>query len=219
MTRRRFFLFANGDFRDPDFYRRQIDAGDRIICVDGGARHVLQMGLRPHVVVGDADSIDADLHQRLNNLSVEWIRDPSIDQDKSDLEMALDHALSLQPKPLEIIVCGALGGKRVDHTLINLFLLLRPYEAGVRAKVIDELQTVRLIDGELILRGQIGDYLSLFALTPSVTGVRTRGLKYPLHGDTLYFASTLGLSNEFSSLEAEVTFSSGLLLAVHISRH
>ena len=219
MTNRRFFIFANGDFRDPDFYRKQIDAEDRIVCVDGGARHVLEMGLHPHVVVGDTDSIDADLRQRLNNMSVEWIRDPSIDQDKSDMEMALDHVLSLRPKPLEIVVCGALGGKRVDHTLINLFLLLRPFEAGVRARIIDELQTIRLIDGELKFQGQVGDYLSLFALTPSVTGIWTRGLKYPLHGDTLYFASTLGLSNELSSLEAEVTFSSGLLLAVHISRH
>lgn len=217
MPQQRVFLFANGDCRDLDFYRRRINPEDRIICVDGGARHVLDMGIRPHAVAGDADSIDADLRHKLNRLSVEWICDPSIDQERSDLEMALEYVLSLQPKPGEIIICGALGGKRVDHTLINLFLLIRPFKAGIRAKIIDESQTIRLMESELELQGQVGDYLSLFALTSEVTGVRTGGLKYPLYGETLYFASTRGLSNEFASPTARVTASSGLLLVVQTS--
>ena len=45
MPGRRVFLFANGDCHDPGFYRRQINPEDRVICVDGGSRHVLALSL------------------------------------------------------------------------------------------------------------------------------------------------------------------------------
>lgn len=217
MPGRRVFLFANGDCHDPGFYRRQINPEDRVICVDGGSRHVLAMGIRPSAVVGDNDSLDPALRQKLDQAAVEWIRNPAMEQEQSDLEMALEHALSLQPS--EILICGALGGTRVDHTLINLLLLMIPFRAGIPARIIDERQTVRLMDRELAVSGQAGDYLSLFSLTTEATGVTTEGLKYPLHGETLCFASTRGLSNELTSGSARVTAVSGLLLVIHTSRY
>lgn len=216
MSDRRIFLFANGDCRDIGFYRRLINPDDRIICVDGGSRHVLAMGLRPFAVVGDADSIDPVLREKLKQLPLKWVQNPAMDQEQSDLEMALEYSLSLRPS--ELLICGALGGTRVDHTLINLLLLMIPFRSGVPARIIDERQTVQLVDCELVLPGQAGDYLSLFSLTPETTGVFTEGLKYPLTGETLYFASTRGLSNEFVAATALITVDSGLLLAIHISR-
>ncbi len=213
MPGRRIFLFANGDCNDLSFYRRQINSDDRVICVDGGSRHVLAMGLLPSAVVGDADSLDPALRQKLEQLPVEWVCDPALEQEQSDLEMALEYALSLQPP--ELLICGALGGTRVDHALVNLLLLTIPFRAGIPARIIDERQTVRLMDRELAVPGRAGDYLSLFSLTPETTGVTTEGLKYPLYGETLYFASTRGLSNELTSETARVTAASGLLLAIH----
>jgi len=52
MPGRRIFLFANGDCHDLSFYRQQINPDDRVISVNGGSRHVLEMGLRPAAVVG-----------------------------------------------------------------------------------------------------------------------------------------------------------------------
>ena len=217
MTGLRIFLFANGDIYDPGYYRRQITPEDRIICADGGSRHVLAMGMHPSAVVGDRDSLDPALHRKLQQLPVEWICNPLLDQEQSDLEMALHYAVSF--RPAEIILCGALGGNRADHALINLFLLTIPFKSGIPARIIDERQTVRLMDRELIQFGRAGDYLSLFSLAPETRGVTTQGLKYPLHEETLYFASTRGLSNELISETARVTAASGLLLAVHTARH
>ncbi|NLA47662.1 MAG: thiamine diphosphokinase, partial [Firmicutes bacterium] len=152
MPVRRVFLFANGDCNEPGSYRRLIKREDEIVCVDGGSRHVMAMGIRPSVVVGDADSIDQEFRQILDQLPVKWICDPALAQEQSDLEMALEYALSLQPS--EIIICGALGGDRVDHTLSNLFLLILPFRAGIPARIIDERQTVRLMDRELTVKGQ-----------------------------------------------------------------
>lgn len=215
MRGRRVFLFAGGDCRDLDFYRRQIGPEDGVICADGGSRHVLAMGIRPSAVIGDSDSLDPALRRELQQLAVEWIHNPLLDQEQSDLEMALHYALTLQPA--ELFLCGVLGGTRVDHTLINLFLLTIPFRAGVPARIIDERQTVRLMDRELIQAGRAGDYFSLFSLAPETRGVTTQGLKYPLDGETLYFGSTRGLSNELTSETARVRAESGLLLAVHIA--
>ena len=156
----------------------------------------MAMGIRPSVVVGDADSIDQEFRQILDQLPVKWICDPALAQEQSDLEMALEYALSLQPS--EIIICGALGGDRVDHTLSNLFLLILPFRAGIPARIIDERQTVRLMDRELTVKGQAGEYA--------------------LIEETLYFASTRGLSNELLAETARITAASGLLLVIHTKR-
>lgn len=216
MSLRRAFIFANGDCREPDFYRRLISSDDLIICADGGSRHALAMGVIPHAVVGDRDSLDPVLRRKLEQSAVKWIGDPALEQERSDLEMALDYALAI--RPAEMIICGALGGTRADHALINLFLLVVPFRAGIPAKIIDERQTAQLMDRELVMAGWAGDYLSLFSLVPETTGVTTEGLKYPLCKETLYFASTRGLSNELIAGSARITAVSGLLLAVHTAR-
>ena len=89
-----------------------------------------------------------------------------------------------------------------------------PLKKGITARMVGVNQEVLLTDKSLTLEGSPGDYLSLFSLTPSVEGLITTGLKYPLHGESLNFASTRGLSNEFSAHKASVRFSSGLLLIV-----
>ncbi len=216
MTGRRIFLFANGDLYDHDFYRRQINREDRIICADGGLHHVLAMGLQPFAVVGDSDSLDPAVRRQLEHCPLQWIRNLVIEQEQSDLEMALRYALELEPT--EIILCGTLGGTRIDHALGNIFLLAIPLREGVPARIIDESRTVWLMDRELVLSGHIGDYLSLFSLTAETRGVTTEGLKYPLDEGSLYFASTRGLSNELISETARITATSGLLLAVHTVR-
>lgn len=212
----RVVIFAGGDCRDLNFYRRLIGPRDRIVCADGGSRHVLAMGLSPFAVVGDLDSVDRALEEKLKQLPLEWICNPSLDQEQSDLEMALAYALSLEPA--ELLICGALGGERVDHLLANLHLLLIPLQAGVEARIVDEGQTIGLLDREMIISGRPGDYLSLLSLTLKTTGITTQGLKYPLHGGTLNFGSTRGLSNELISPSARVAASSGLLLVVHTPR-
>ncbi len=210
---KRIFIFAGGDCRDPGFYRQLIGPGDLIISADGGSGHVLAMGLQPFAVVGDGDSTGTSLREKLERLPVKWVLQPALDEEKSDLEMALDYALSLNPS--ELVICGALGGSRVDHTLVNLGLLLLPLRAGVPARIIDELQTVQLMESTLVVPGKAGDCLSLLPLTPEVTGVAVEGLKYPLSGETLYFGSSRSLSNELICDSASIRMTAGLLLVVH----
>lgn len=211
---RKVVVIANGAIRDAEFYRAQIKEDDYVICADGGLRHALAMGIRPHLVVGDGDSLGAGLHRQLEQLGLEMLQYPKINQEKSDLELALRYAVTLEPE--EIIIYGALGGERADHAFINILLLTIPYNKGIPAKIINEQQEIQLMGRELAVTGRAGDYLSLFPLTPVATGVATEGLEFPLHKESLYFASTRGLSNRFTGTLARVTAESGLLLVIKI---
>jgi len=210
----RVIIIANGNFSNLDFYRREIKNDDYVICADGGAKHAVLLGIRPHLVVGDLDSIDTQVYTSLQGGMTEFIKYPA-EKNESDLELALEKALAMQPK--EIIIWGALG-KRVDHFFANLMLLTLPLKRGIKTKLIDEDHEIFVVDKGIELEGEKGDYLSLFPLSQEVRGIITRGLKYPLKGETLSLGPTRGLSNEFLGYRAEVTFDDGLLLVIKVKR-
>ncbi len=211
MLRKRAVIIANGDLVDLDFYRSLLKDDDLIICVNGGSGHALALGLYPDLIIGDLDSLKPDDRQKIEQLNPRIIKHPSA-KDKSDLELAIDEAVEMQPE--QILIIGALGGARADHAFINLLLLQIPLHHGIPARILDQMQEIILVEDEVFIDGNTGDYLSLFSLTAETSGIFTEGLKYPLQGESLYFASTLGLSNELAGPQATITINSGLLLAI-----
>jgi len=211
---KRVVIIANGELKKIGFYRKCWEDDDLFICANGGTKHALALGLKPEVIIGDLDSLDREDRKRLKETGSEFIEHSS-EKEKSDLELALDYAVSLQPA--EIIIIGALGGKRVDHAFINLLLLNVPFREGIPARIIDENHEIFLAEKETIVNGAVGDYISLFPQTGDVCGIVTAGLKYPLNDEILHFASTRGLSNEMIAPRAKITFKSGLLLVIKSS--
>ena len=215
MQDKRVIIIAGGDFKDLDFYKKLFWQDDFIICVNGGTEHALRLEIKPSLVIGDLDSLTSLARDFIDRMNVQIEKHPSA-KEKSDLELAVDYAVEINPK--EIIILGALGGPRVDHAFINLLLLSIPLSLGITASLLNERQEIRLIDKQLIIAGERGDYVSLFALSTDAVGVKTDGLKFPLHGETLKFASTRGLSNEIVTTPAKITLKKGLLLCIKTCR-
>lgn len=215
MSKKRIVIVANGDFEDLGFYKGLVEDSDFILCVNGGCGYALAMGLKPDLVIGDLDSLKPADRDVIEKLDPRIIKHP-VAKDKSDLELALDQAVEM--KPGEILIIGALGGSRVDHAFINILLLNLTLHHNIPAKIVDRNQELFLVKDVAVIRGNCGDYLSLFSLTGEAAGINTKGLRFPLRDGRLVFASTLGLSNELASEKAEVTVKSGLLLAIHIRR-
>jgi thiamine pyrophosphokinase len=215
MFPKRVVIIANGDLTDLNFYRDLLNPDDYIVCANGGTRHAIALGLKPDLIIGDLDSLEPDQKHKMEIAGSQTVSYPS-EKDASDLELAVDHALGM--KPDNILIIGALGGKRIDHTYINLMLLYRPLCSNIRASIIDESQEIMLINNELVIEGSRGDYLSLFALTSEASGIVTEGLKFSLKNDSLDFASTRGLSNVFTDSQAKVAIKSGLLLVIKTSQ-
>ena len=211
MQPHRVVIIANGELGDPAYYRTLLGNDDFIICVNGGSRHALALDVQPHLLIGDLDSLSGEEREKISAYNPQILEYP-VAKDKSDLELAIDYAVQLAPS--DIIIIGALGGNRLDHALINLFLLKLPLQKKIPAAIIDERQEIRLADGNLRMKGNLGDYLSIFALSHTVKNVFTKGLKYSLTGEDLHFGSSRGLSNQFIDFEARVKFASGLLIAI-----
>jgi thiamine pyrophosphokinase len=211
MASPRALIFANGLLPDPEQARRLIRPDDTVYCADGGTQHALALGLTPSLVVGDLDSLKPVDLQRLKMAQVP-LRPHSPNKDETDLELALQEAL-LQ-RPAAILILGALGS-RLDHTLGNLSLLTRPDLADLDCRLDDGVEEVLFCHGRSAIRGTTGDLVSLVPWGAPATSVRTGGLRWPLHGETLYPDRTRGISNEMLSETAEVQIESGPLLIVH----
>lgn len=207
-------VFANGLLSDPEGVRVLLQPGDLLIAADGGSRHALALGLTPDILVGDLDSLDEKEVSHLESSGVEMIRHPA-HKDFTDLELALH--VALERGAAEVLVFGALGA-RWDQTLANLLLPAAAGLQGCRIALVDSGQEIRLIRGgeTLQVHGRPGDTLSLIPLSGDAHGVTTERLEYPLHGETLLFGATRGISNVLLGEIASVAVVEGLLLCVVI---
>jgi thiamine pyrophosphokinase len=207
----RIIILANGELPELDKARSLIRPDDYIVCADGGTRHALSLAVQPNLIIGDMDSAaKADLDQ-FRNAGVEIELFPQ-DKNETDLELAIDHTLDLNPK--EIIIVAALGG-RLDQTLANIALLTDHQLSTFDVKLDDGVEEILLCRSQAEVHGRSGDIISLIPWQGEVTEVQTMNLKWPLRSETLYPNKTRGISNEMISDSASVSIGSGLLLVVH----
>jgi thiamine pyrophosphokinase len=203
-------IFANGEFPDPQGTRDLLRSNDFVIAADGGAHHALVIGISPHVIIGDLDSLSADDRSRLEAAGSRIVSFSSR-KDETDLELALGHAV--RQGATEIIVLTALGG-RLDQTMANLMLLTLPELSGLDTRIIEGPQTAFLIRDEALIEGQPGDIVSLIPLGGDAVGVTAEGLEWPLREDTLRFGLARGVSNVLTASQGRVRVRQGLLLCV-----
>jgi thiamine pyrophosphokinase len=206
----RIIIFANGDLPDLEKACALLHYDDFIIAADGGTRHALALGRTPNIIIGDMDSATFNF-QPLKEKGTQIIRHPR-EKDETDLELAIQHTLTLNPE--QVIILAALGG-RLDQTLGNIALIsdLRPSTFDIRLD--DGIEEVFFCRDHVQINGKTGDLVSLIPWQGEVTGIVTTGLKWRLQDETLYPQKTRGISNEMTSDTAIVQIKSGLLLIVH----
>ena len=191
-----------------------------LIGADGGARKAEALGWLPALVIGDADSLAVADIERYRAMGIEIELHPA-EKDESDLELCIAAALARGAG--EVRICGALAGARVEHAAANLLLMGHPMLDGRNVALGHRGAWIRRIGtaqgaGSVELRGAPTDYVSLLPLDPTVLGVTTDGLRYPLRGEPLSLGPTRGLSNELIADRARVTCERGRLLVIQTPR-
>lgn len=212
----RVIIFANGELPDREEARELLRSDDMVIAADGGTRHALAVGVTPHVVIGDLDSLSASDRSRLEAAGSRIIPFPRR-KDETDLELALHHAV--REGATEIVILAALGG-RLDQAVANLLLLTLPELRELDVRIVEGSQTAFLIHGgrdgrpPTIVEGQPGDIVSLIPLGGDAVGVMAEGLEWPLDEDRLRFGPARGVSNVLTAEQARVRVRQGVLLCV-----
>lgn len=207
----RIIIFANGELPDLDKAGALLQEKDYIICADGGTRHALALGAQPDLIIGDMDSAEKEQLQKLGLDDVSMELFPH-DKNETDLELALNRAIELNPK--QIVIIAALGG-RLDQTLANIALLTDLRLSKFDIRLDDGMEELFPCRDQAHVRGKSGDLVSLIPWGGTVSEVQTTNLRWALKKEILYPDKTRGISNEMTSDTATISIGSGLLLIVH----
>ena len=198
---RRCFIFAAGTFYG---LRERPASGDLVIAADAGYRICLEAGVRPDLLVGDFDSMEApaDFAQVLR-LPVEKDDTDTLAALKAGLEQSCD----------TFYIYGGTGGKRLDHTLANLQSLLFLRRRGARGYLYDNdfVWTVMENEALTVKRGVEWALSSAFCLGDRAEGVDEEGFQYPLKDAVLAPDFPLGVSNHILEPSARITVRKGVL--------
>ena len=201
-------MVANGPDVAVKALRDAVARGGTVIGVDGGARCLRSLGLRPHIVTGDFDSLSEDERGLLAGFGARIV--PTPDQDYTDLDKALAYAVTTL-EAREILLFGATGG-RLDHLFSVLSALIK-YGRRAEVRLIGTHGETALVNGVFRRSGADlpGRVLSLLAMGP-VDGITMRGVRWPLTEESLAPGVRDGTSNEITAETVEITARSGDLL-------
>jgi thiamine pyrophosphokinase len=205
-----FLIVAGGEPPGSTLLRARAREAAMLIAADRGARYCLDAGVTPGLVVGDMDSLDHEMIERLAASGVE-VKRFSADKDKTDTEIAFDEAVLRGAKRIEIL--GALGG-RLDHALANIHLLYAALRRGIAARIVSETQQVFLVDSSAAFTESVGRTVSFLPLTERVEGITLEGFRYELANASMEMGKPCGVSNVVEGEEARLTLKSGILIAL-----
>ncbi|RFC67981.1 MULTISPECIES: thiamine diphosphokinase [Mesorhizobium] len=204
----RFTILLGGDLTPTPRLAAQV-TGTRVIAADAGIRHAQMLGLVPELWVGDFDSVPSRLEGGLSN--VERRTFPK-EKDQTDGELAVTEALSRGATSL--LIAGAFGGPRFDHSFLHVTLAIRLAEQGIDVMLTSGAQEGTPLSPAM----QSFDYddatvFSVLGLT-QLDGLSVEGARWPLKAVQVPFGSSWTVSNEVrGALRASLSKGRAMLLA------
>ena len=187
-------IVANGEFPSASVMHRWIDRAPLVVCLDGAANRLLQQGYRPHLIIGDGDSIQPGLAQRYG---LEFIRVD--EQETNDLSKAVRY---LHRRGCRRLMMLGITGRRDDHTLGNISLLVYYLQMGVKAVAVTDWGTFVPCRGNALLKTTKGQQVSIFNYR--ATGFKSNDLVYPPYDTTMLWQGTLNeAKSDHLSIQAE----------------
>jgi thiamine pyrophosphokinase len=213
---KRVIIISGGTIEDEKFLKERLEEAHdpMIICADGASRQLLAHDIIPTVIIGDMDSVEEDILRYFEERGSEILKFPKR-KDETDTWLAMEYAFNM--KPDEIIILGALGG-RIDHALANIYLLVKAAEKDVKTKIVDEASELFVVADTATITGNVGDTVSLFPLSSSVSGITLEGFDYPLSDGVMEIGTPYGISNSLAEKRGTISVKTGNLLVVRFYR-
>jgi thiamine pyrophosphokinase len=174
-----------------------------IVCADGGANRLRRWKIRPHIIIGDLDSL-IPLTKRVFS-DIETLHMP--DQNTTDLEKVLEYLIDHRYS--RAVVVGATGNQ-IDHTLANISIMLK-FRGKIDLLFKDTEFDVFIVEGATTLTTVPGQRLSLMPIG-LCSGITTVGLRYTLSDESMAFGVREGISNEATGEKVTVSVRDGSLL-------
>lgn len=197
--------------------RAYLDENDFVIYCDSGLRHMDGLGIAPSLIIGDWDSY-ADPH-----MDVETITLP-VAKDDTDTAYAVREGMKRGFR--EFLLVGVIGA-RLDHTLVNTYLLTTLENNGCHGIIADDYSEMEMISSLTDQKGvvhagysEVEDsypYFSLVALGGDARGVTIRDAKFCLENAVIGPGYQYATSNEpLPEKTAKIWITDGQLLLIKV---
>lgn len=195
-------IFCAGGF---DTLAAPIAKGDHIIAADGGMVHLNRLGMEPHSILGDFDS--------LGYVPTGATVFP-VEKDDTDAMLAVRHGLDMGYR--HFVLYGALDGARIDHTVANFQTLQFLADHGATGFLVGLTQIATVVkNGSLFFPAVNDGIVSVFCMGSEAQGVTIEGLQYSLTDGTLRAGFPLGVSNHFIRKNGKISVENGSLLVIY----
>ena len=191
-------VVANGEVPSSELSLNILnDKKRRIVCCDGALQKLLSVNIVPDVVVGDGDSMDAEMLQQQTNIEnpqtdsdfpcrdaihrvstngheIPYYQDCS--EEYNDLQKALKYCMANGYDDILLMGCG---GFREDHFIANLSIMVM-YSGQLHLAMLTEHGVFNVFRGSVTLASFPGMQVSVFVRNPQ-TKLTFQGLKYPVN--------------------------------------
>ncbi len=201
-------LICNGEPPSATLARKLASKADLVIAADGGANAARRLGIRPHVIIGDLDSITLATRRFFSSSNILQVKR----QDNTDLEKALDYLLTQKIKDVTII--GATG-RRIDFTLGNLSVIWN-YTSSMSLTFVGDDWKAMPVQFRKKFTAKVGTTVSLIPFG-SCGGITLKGLRYPLTNATMKVGE-IGVSNVVKQSPFSVAVRKGKMLLFIMGR-
>ena len=183
-------IISGGEIRKSDIC---LNSNDYVICADSGYASARKFNIKVDLLVGDFDSLQT-LPSKIEIVKLNPIKDDT------DTLSAIKEGVKRGYK--EFLLYGALG-KRIEHSLANLSLLIFLKNQGFAGKIVHQGRNyVILKDESITLKRKKTGYLSIFAISQICEGVLTN--EFPI-----------GVDNEYINLSPTIEVKNGTILLIY----
>ena len=201
-----------GYLRDDDF----------IIYCDCGLKHKERLEVKPDLIVGDFDSYEKS---KLGGISINMENATATDEDSSEVielcpvkdDTDTSHAVTVAlERGFEDFLLVGMTGRRMDHTLGNVYILHRLDELNKKALMVDDYSEMSIVNRETVSIDDSMPFFSLINITGKASGITIKNAKYPLeNSEIVQIHNDLGVSNEvLPGMMASISVKEGKLLLI-----
>ena len=170
-------ILAHGDFPQAEIPLDLLRQAPFVCACDGAVNHYPQAD----AIIGDGDSVPEDLRDRLIQIE---------EQEDNDLTKATRYCLS---KGMKRIVYLGTTGKREDHTLGNISLIVRyVQEMGIEPLLATDYGWFVVAEGESTFESFKGQQVSIFNMT--CNALSSEGLLWQAYPYRQWWQGTLNES-------------------------
>lgn len=167
-------ILANGTFPTHSLPLGILNEAPKVVCCDGA----INVFPDADVVIGDGDSVPAQYHDRLIQVD---------EQDDNDLTKATRYCIAQGWRKIAYLGCT---GKREDHTLGNISLLMRYYrDYQVEGVMYTNYGFFTPAKGNRTFEVFQGQQVSIFNF--GCTAMSSEGLKWQCYPATEWWQGTL----------------------------